>query len=82
MKQKLARGAGILLAAAFLLGLARAPEVCAGAVREGLSLCLSTLIPALFPFFAVSGLLTRLGAVDRLGRLMAPVTGTLFRLRS
>ena len=48
---------------AVMAGLLAASETAAQAVREGLALCGGSVIPALFPFFAVSGLLTRLGAV-------------------
>lgn len=50
----------------------------ARAVREGLALCAGSVIPALFPFLAVSGLLTALdaGAAPGRGRmLLARVLG-------
>lgn len=47
-----------LLAAALLWDAAGAAE----AVRRGTELCLTSVIPALFPFFAVSSLLAALGA--------------------
>ena len=58
MKGKLAAWA--CLAALGLL-LARSAEA-AQAVRDGLALCAGSVIPALFPFLAVSGLLTALDA--------------------
>ncbi len=39
-------------------------------VRQGLSLCLETLIPSLFPFLVVSELMVRLGAGEVLGKLI------------
>ena len=56
--------------AALGLLLARSAEA-AQAVRDGLSLCAGSVIPALFPFLAVSGLLTALdaGASPALGPL-------------
>lgn len=44
----------------------------ARAVREGLALCAGSVIPALFPFLAVSGLLTALdaGAAPGRGRML------------
>lgn len=67
MKGKLAAWA--CLAALGLL-LARSAEA-AQAVRDGLALCAGSVIPALFPFLAVSGLLTALdaGASPALGLL-------------
>ena len=67
MKGKLAVWA--CLAALGLL-LARSAEA-AQAVRDGLALCAGSVIPALFPFLAVSGLLTALdaGASSALGPL-------------
>ena len=56
--------------AALGLLLARSAEA-AQAVRDGLALCAGSVIPALFPFLAVSGLLTALyaGAAPALGPL-------------
>lgn len=56
--------------AALGLLLARSAEA-AQAVRDGLALCAGSVIPALFPFLAVSGLLTALdaGASSALGPL-------------
>lgn len=56
--------------AALGLLLARSAEA-AQAVRDGLALCAGSVIPALFPFLAVSGLLTALdaGASPALGPL-------------
>lgn len=56
--------------AALVLLLARSAEA-AQAVRDGLALCAGSVIPALFPFLAVSGLLTALdaGASPALGPL-------------
>ena len=67
MKGRLAAWA--CLAALGLL-LARSAEA-AQAVRDGLALCTGSVIPALFPFLAVSGLLTALdaGASPALGPL-------------
>lgn len=59
--------------AALGLLLARSAEA-AQAVREGLALCAGSVIPALFPFLAVSGLLTALDAGE------SPALGPLARL--
>lgn len=59
--------------AALGLLLARSAEA-AQAVRDGLALCAGSVIPALFPFLAVSGLLTALDAGE------SPALGPLARL--
>lgn len=51
------------------------------AVRQGISLCGNTVIPSLFPFFAVITFLLRLGLADLLRPLCAPLMMPLFRLR-
>lgn len=48
------------------------------AVRRGLTLCARSIIPALFPYFVVSGLFTSLGFAESVGRRLAPVTEHLF----
>lgn len=70
MKGKLAVW-GCLAALGLLL--ARSAEA-AQAVRDGLALCAGSVIPALFPFLAVSGLLTALDAGE------SPALGPLARL--
>ena len=68
-----------ILAAGVLL-LAK-PEDTAEAVRSGLLLCSGTVIPSLFPFFVVVGLLLQLGLAGYLQNLFSPFMGPLFRLR-
>ncbi len=63
-----------LLAAALLWDAAGAAE----AVRRGIELCLTSVIPALFPFFAVSSLLVSLGA-GRAARVLERPFRALFR---
>lgn len=63
-----------LLAAALLWDAAGAAE----AVRRGIELCLASVIPALFPFFAVSSLLVSLGA-GRAARILERPFRALFR---
>lgn len=63
-----------LLAAALLWDAAGAAE----AVRHGIELCLASVIPALFPFFAVSSLLVLLGA-GRAARILERPFRALFR---
>lgn len=47
-------------------------------VRDGISLCLTSVIPALFPFFVAAQLLTSLGAAEVLGRAAGPLFRRLF----
>ena len=47
-------------------------------VRDGISLCLASVIPALFPFFVAAQLLTALGAAEVLGRAAGPLFRRLF----
>ena len=48
------------------------------AVRRGLTLCARSVIPALFPYFVVSGLFISLGFADGVGRRLEPLTRRLF----
>ena len=59
--------------------LLRQAETAAQAVRDGIHLCLTSVIPALFPFFAVSSLLVALGAAEAAGRVLAHPFRRLFR---
>ncbi len=51
-------------------------------VRDGISLCLASVIPALFPFFVAAQLLTSLGAAEVLGRAAGPLFRRLFGIDS
>ena len=68
----------VLAAAALLL---LRPEAASQAVGDGLALCASTVIPALFPVLAVVSLLLQLGLVGSLQGLCAPFMGPVFHLR-
>ncbi len=46
--------------------------------REGLLICTELILPSLFPFFVVSGLLARLGFPQWLGQRIAPYANKLF----
>lgn len=67
-----------LTAAAILL--LRCPEAVRLGAEEGLSLCLHSVLPSLFPFFVLSSLLLSLGFAEGLGRLLAPAMEFLFHL--
>ena len=53
----------------------RCPELLADALRDGLSLCANTMIPALFPFMVLSELIVSSGVGRRLGRTFGGVIG-------
>ncbi len=55
------------------------PQAGAQAARAGLRLCAEVIVPSLFPFFVLSQMALRLGLGRRLGALLAPVMGPLFR---
>lgn len=67
----------ILLLLTALALLAR-PEQTAEAVRQGLHLCATAVLPALFPFFVLSSLLVACGSADAAGQVLSPVMGRLF----
>ena len=66
--------AGLLLFAALLMNAQAASTAC----REALEMCGRLLIPALFPFFVLSGFLNRMGLPGLLGKLLAPAAMRLF----
>lgn len=68
-----------LLAVAGTFGLLVAyPAAAAAAVRAGLALCSKAIIPSLFPFFVLSGMLSQLGAPQLLGRIAEKPMRRLF----
>ena len=66
-----------LLALFFLLGAMLAILLCADqsaqAVRAALALCAQSVVPALFPFFVLSGLFISLGYAESVGAAFAPL---------
>ena len=54
------------------------PDVSAAATREGVALCLQTVLPSLFPFFVLSSLLVQSDVPRLLSRAMAGVMYPLF----
>ena len=74
------RGDGILLAAGLLVWLLSDAQRVKAAAGEALALCADGVIPALFPFLAVSGLLMALGLGERLSPALRGLMGPLYRL--
>ena len=70
-------GAALVLAAA---GLVLWPQQSMEAAREGLGLCANVILPSLFPFFVLSGLVVELGLVGYAGRALECVMYPLFRV--
>lgn len=69
-----------LLLGLFALSLLLFPTESAQAARQGLSLCLETVLPSLFPFFVLSSLCISTGAAAAFGRALEPVMRPLFGL--
>ena len=69
-----------LLLALFAAALILFPAEASDAVRQGLSLCLQTVLPSLFPFFVLSSLFIASGAADAFGHALEPVMRPLFYL--
>ena len=78
--KKLKNAALALLLALFAAALLRYPGEAADAARQGLALCLQTVLPSLFPFFVLSSLLVALGGADALACALEPMMRPLFRM--
>ena len=70
-------GAALVLAA---LSLVLWPQQSMEAAREGLGLCANVIIPSLFPFFVLAGLVVELGLAGYVGRVLERVMVPLFRV--
>ena len=64
----------------FAYGLLRHGQQVSENLRQSLALCAQVLLPSLFPFFVLSGLLVRTGAAAKGGRLLEKPIRLLFRL--
>ncbi len=54
-------------------------EVVTSAAIDTLLLCATSVIPALFPFFVLTGLMVNCGVVTLLGKFLSPVANKLFK---
>lgn len=54
------------------------PNESVSAAKEGLSLSAGVVLPSLFPFFVVSSLMIKTGAVEKVGKVLAPAVRRLF----
>ncbi len=80
-KRELLRSLALLvcsLGAGLLLSLF--PDTAAAGAAAGLDVCLSVLVPSLFPFLVLSVFLVRSGASSLLGRVLEKPARLLFRL--
>ncbi len=80
MKQKNSLILSICLALSAFAGLLIFPAAAAEGARSGLALCGSVIIPSLFPFTVLAGLLLELGLPDKLGRFASPLMKRLFHV--
>ena len=71
MKKKIYPGALALVLSAFLLLILLPAEAAEGA-RKGLSVCAGVIVPSLFPFLTLSGLLSALGLPSILAKFCGP----------
>lgn len=55
------------------------PDICLSGVNTGIRLCLTALMPSIFPFVLISNIIMRLGVIQSIGRLLYPVMHLLFR---
>lgn len=78
------KAARTYLTAAILLGLFTLllvdPESVLASGKKAVSLCLDIIIPSLLPFFVISRLILKTGAIHAISRLFGPVIRPLFNL--
>lgn len=67
----------ILFAAVFFLIIAT--DTVTEAAKKALILCATSVIPALFPFFVLTGLMVSCGTITSLGKFFAPIADKLFK---
>jgi len=72
LKIKVHSGTLILVLSAFTLLILLPAEAAAGA-RKGLSVCSGVIVPSLFPFLAMSGLLSTIGLPSILSNIFGPM---------
>ena len=61
-----------------IVGILVFPEVSCDAAEKGIEICLSVLIPTLFPFIVLSGIFIKSGYAERTGRYAEPFTRKVF----
>lgn len=80
LRKKLSKFAvTILFTGLFASGIIAHSAECADAVRRGISICVQTVIPSLFPFFILSGVIVDTGLATYIGKPVERVMMTLFK---
>lgn len=70
-----------LFCAGFLaVGMIIKPQLCIESAKSAVELCLTVVVPSLFPFFICSGLFVALGLAYWVGRALSPIMRPLFRV--
>ena len=62
-----------------IIALISKTELVNSSVKSALALCATSVIPALFPFFVLTGLMVSCGAVVILGKILRPLSDKLFK---
>ncbi len=62
-----------------IIALIAKTEIVTAAAKDSLALCATSVIPALFPFFVLTGLMVNCGVVTMLGKFLSPVADKLFK---
>ncbi|MDE7286049.1 MAG: hypothetical protein K2N55_04280, partial [Lachnospiraceae bacterium] len=71
-----------LLALTLTIVILSAPADCLSLALNGLNLWFDRMIPTLFPFMVLSGIMIRMNLTGSFVKLLNPILGRLFRLRS
>lgn len=58
----------------------RFSEECSKGAENGIGLCLSTLVPSLFPFMVLASYITESGLAEKIGRHLSWLTKPIFGL--
>lgn len=69
-----------ILAVLFGAGLIIYPQTAALGIKEGIKMCLTVIIPSLFPFLVLSSFVIHSGLSLRAGKLLGKATNKLFKL--
>lgn len=82
MKFSKAKNASIIFSCFILfliVALTLYPQTYMQSILNGLDIWLTSVVPALFPFFFLTKLLTKLGFIEKLSKIFAPFTQKLFK---
>lgn len=78
IRRRAAKLLSALLVAGAALALVTSPNDAMAYARKGLELCASVIIPSLFPFFVLSGMVVELGFASYIGKLFERLMRPLF----